>query len=710
MFSLKILGGAALEEDGKPITGGAARRHPLALLSIVAVVRSHSVSRESLISLLWPNASASVGRNRLTSTLYLLRKRLGNDVLLSTGDGVQLDPERISCDAWQFKEAVAADDSQRAADVYAGPLLNGFYLDESMPFEEWVRDQRQQLRVLWRDAVTACAYAATADGKHDDAADLWRQLGDDDPLDSTIARHRITALIAAGDKKDAVDVAEAHAARLHREIGSDAEDQFRQSIEDLDIDSGSRRPAKDDGVGTGIAVLPFEVLAGTDDRILAEGVHSGVLTRLSDVEGLGVIANTSLRLFLNKSSDMSAIASGLGVRWIVEGDVQTIGERVRVGVRLIDTTTERQTWGHEYVAQLEAKDFFEVLASIATAIVDELKVELSAQAASSIEKRPTESLEAYRLATRGRLRMGLRGPEDMQAALEHFEKAVEVDPGFALGWIGICDAIGLAHAYGYTDHSRLPEAEAAIYKALECDPDCAEAHAALGRLLGQRCQSNEALSEIRKAAELKPGYAEAFSWMTIGLHIFGYVSEAIKSSQRAVRLNPLSAEALNNLCSSYLFSGRHEDAIRIAQEAEDVDADYDSAQMFGALAHYESGNYHEALDVLEPLSVPWAGSAVHTLQALSYVGAGQPAQAREILETIRAAGHAFDEGVVLAALGDYEPAIAALDNAIFDGIDLANSYWPTLCVRYVFKPIWDALPDPGCRVRMLDKVEDVCRR
>ena len=572
MFSLKILGGAVLEEDGQPVTGGAVRRHPLALLAVVATAKSRSVNRETLISLLWPNVSASIGRNRLTSTLYLIRKRFGSDVLLSTGDGIKLDSNKISCDVWQFEQAVDEQRCERAAEVYAGPLLQGFYLDESLPFEEWARGQRQKLHGMWCDAVVELAEHAASTDNFEEASRYWRLLVHDDPLDSSKTRSRVQALVAAGKKKEAVDAAETHAARLHREVGKDAEAMFRQSIADLDIDAGeSSRSTKNYADGTGIAVLPFETLAGTKDHVLAEGVHSGVLTRLSDVDGVGVIANVSLRRFLNTSSKMADIASGLGVRWVVEGDVQTVGNRIRVSVRLIDAQDERQTWGHEYVAELEAKEFFDVLASIAGAVVDELQVELSTQSASSIAKRPTESLEAYRFATRGRLRLDLRGPDDMQVALEHFEKAVAVDPEFALGWIGIADAIGLAHAYGYTDASGLPRAETAINTALKCDPDCAEAHAALGRFLGQLGQPIAAMNEIRKAVELKPSYAEGFSWMTIGMHFFGDINGAVRSSQRAVRLNPLSSEALNNLCSSYVFAGRYSDAIRTAEDAQDLD-------------------------------------------------------------------------------------------------------------------------------------------
>jgi DNA-binding SARP family transcriptional activator len=705
LFSLNILGGAVLEENGQPVTGGAVRRHPLALLAIVATAKTRAVSRETLISLLWPNVSASVGRNRLTSTLYLIRKRFAGDVLLSTGDEVKLDPNKISCDVWQFRQAMEEQNFRRASEAYAGPLLQGFYLDESLPFEDWARSQREELHDLWCDAVAELAEIAAGESKYAEAARYWQFLAEDDPLDSSKTERRIEALVAAGKKKEAVDAAEAHAARLHREIGNDAEDMFRQSIAELDVDTGgtTRLTIKR---ANGIAVLPFETLAGTEDRILAEGVHRGVLTRLSDVEDIGVIANVSLQRFLNTSSEMANIASSLSVRWVVEGDVQTFGGSVRVGVRLIDAPVERQTWGHEYVAELKADQFFDVLASIAADIVDNIHVELSAKTASSIARRPTESLEAYRLATRGRLRLDLRGAEDMQVAVKHFEQAVEVDPEFALGWIGLADAIGLAYAYGYTDPSGLPRAEAAINKALECDPNCAEAHAALGRFLGQQGQSVEAMDELRKAVTLKPGYAEGFSWMTIGLQLFGDIKGAVKSSQRAVRLNPLSSEALNNLCSSYVFAGRYADAIRTAEDAQELDEYYDGAQFFGAIARYEERRFREALDMLETLNVLWAGSGVATVRALCHAENGQQAAARELLEQVHDAGHVFDEGLILAALGDFDAAEPAFEASIFNGPDFATSYWPTISVRYLFRRVWDAIPDASWRISMLDRINE----
>lgn len=707
MITLKMLGGATLQENGQAITGGAVRRHPLALLAIVATAQSRAASRERLINLLWPDVPAAVGRNRLTSTLYLLRKQLGPEMLQSSGDGIQLDQTSISCDVWEFRETVKTGNAGRSAEIYAGPLLDGFYLEESLPFESWARQHRHELHTAWRDAVVELARAAESGDDYMNAARWWKLLVNDDPLDSTISRNLIAALVGADCNKEAVDVAEAHAGRLQREIGSEAEAIFRQSVARFEAENrvDLQLAPQNSQASNGIAVLPVEALAGTQDRILAEGVHSGVLARLSSVAGLGVVANTSLRRILDTGLTVSEIAVELGVRWVLEGDIQTVGERFRVCVRLIDAPLNSQSWGHEYVADLKADDLFNVLARIAGDIVDELEVELSAQAVSYLSKHPTESLEAYRLCTRGRLRLDQRGPDDMRAALQHFEKAVELDPAYALAWIGIANSIGLLHAYGYTDASGLPRAEAAINKALECDPECAEAHAAHGRLMGQRNQPDQAMQAIQKAVELKPAFAEAFAWMTIGHQLQGNPAAAIRSSQRAVRLNPLSPEALNNLCSSYLFAGRYPEAIRVAEDARELDEDYDSTKFFGAIACYEEGRLQDALAMLEDLNVPWTGSGIRAVTALCLAERDQPKAARKLLPDIQAAGYVFDEGLVLVALGEYDAAEAALKQARFDGPDFATSYWPVIAVRYLFRRVWQAMPKPDCYQAMLAKVQ-----
>lgn len=284
-----------------------------------------------------------------------------------------------------------------------------------------------------------------------------------------------------------------------------------------------------------------------------------------------------------------------------------------------------------------------------------------------------------------------RSPENMQRALKCFEEAVVLDPEYAIAWVGIADTLGLMHAYGYAGPEVLPRAEHAIRTALETDPFCAEAHAAHGRMLGQLKREVEARKALRQAIALKPGYGEAYNWLTIGYQVSGNIEAAFDCSRRAVALNPLSAEAVGNFASTLLYQGRLDDALREARRALQLEPGYGTATFFAALAHYESGRFEETLELLLGLDLPWVGAGVDTVRALAHAGLQDWPATRERLSVIRSTDYPFDQGLVLAALGQTESAFDRLGQAHFAGIEFATGYWPTVCVRYLFRPIWDTL-------------------
>ena len=127
-------------------------------------------------------------------------------------------------------------------------------------------------------------------------------------------------------------------------------------------------------------------------------------------------------------------------------------------------------------------------------------------------------------------------------------------------------------------------------------------------------------------------------------------------------------------------------------------------QAFGAIARYEVGRYQEAIDILETLFVPWAGMGVTTIKALCLIESGGKRSASKLLADIQTTDYVFDEGLVLAALGKYEAAKEAYEKTIFNGQDFATSYWPSVGVRYLFKRVWDSMPDNRCYDAMLEKV------
>jgi tetratricopeptide (TPR) repeat protein len=160
-----------------------------------------------------------------------------------------------------------------------------------------------------------------------------------------------------------------------------------------------------------------------------------------------------------------------------------------------------------------------------------------------------------------------------------------------------------------------------------------------------------------------------------------------------VALNPLSAEAVSNLGSCYLFTGQFEEALKESRRARTLGGDYASAAFYEAITLYELERYSEAEALLEGLVIPWVGSGVNTVRALVLAAQGKDAAARELLEPIRAAGHGFDEGLVLAALGEREAALDTFARTRLGGLDMAVSYWPSVAVRHLFERVWAPLRD-----------------
>jgi DNA-binding SARP family transcriptional activator len=703
LIELKLLGGASLHRDGKALSGAVARRHPLALLTLLALAPGHAMSRPKAIGLLWPDADETTGRNRLSSTLYPLRQALGARTVSASGDTLRLDPEGLDCDVWRFRDAVTAADHDAVASLHGGPFLDGFYLDGSELFEEWTEQERQELQRAWRRSVRALAEAAEQSGRHGEAAHRWRALYAGDPLDSALASQLIRALAAAGRRHEALKTAEQHIELLDHELGAEPDAVFAEFVKRL-----RQKPVSPDATPeASIAVLFFDAPDDGDSNTLGEGIHGGILNRLATVEGLTVIARTSVRRYRGADRSAAEIGAELGVRWVLEGSALARNDQFRIDARLIEARNNRPVWAYDYVGQLSAANYFSVQDEIAEELFERLRHRVTPDERLRLAHVPTENLAAHRRSTEARMHLDRRSPESMRRALECFEQAVELDPDYAVAWVGIADTLGLMHAYGYAGIDVLPRAAQAIRTALETDDYCAEAHAANGRMLGQLKREQEAKQTLRRAVELKPGYAEAHNWLTIGYQISGDVEAAYDSSRRAVALNPLSTEALNNLASTLLFRGEPDAALEHLDKVLELEPGYETAAFFAALAHYQAGRYDAAVQALEGLDVPWVGAGVDTARALALAAAGEPDRARDRLPHIREKGYPFDEGLALAALGEPEAAFEAFGRARFDceEFEFAIGYWPVVCIRYLFQPAWQTVRGDPRYAELLRRIE-----
>ena len=157
MFTLRLLGGASLDGPDGPVTGRAALRQRIALLALLAVEHPRPLSRDKLLAYLWPESGTAEARHLLRSSLYILRSALGEDSVLSTGDDLRLNPDRLTCDLWEFEAALARDDLEEAVGVYHGPFLSGFHLSEAEEFEHWADGERSRLARQYGQALEQLA-------------------------------------------------------------------------------------------------------------------------------------------------------------------------------------------------------------------------------------------------------------------------------------------------------------------------------------------------------------------------------------------------------------------------------------------------------------------------------------------------------------------------------------------------------------------------
>ncbi len=233
MFALNLLGGAVLEGRNGPVTGRAAHKRRLALLAILAVARGRSVGRERIIGLLWPEHPTDAARHLLSESLYVLRKELGEDTFVSSGDEVGLNGEVVRSDVAEFERELQEGDPARAAPLYRGPFLDGFFVADAPEFERWAEAERDRLARSYTRLVEAIASDREAAGLPQEAADWWRRLAVQDPYNSRVGMRLMRALDASGERAAALWFADAHVALLREELGVDPDPDLLALIERL---------------------------------------------------------------------------------------------------------------------------------------------------------------------------------------------------------------------------------------------------------------------------------------------------------------------------------------------------------------------------------------------------------------------------------------------------------------------------------------------
>ena len=435
-------------------------------------------------------------------------------------------------------------------------------------------------------------------------------------------------------------------------------------------------PQRDDRPS--IAVLPFRNMSPSpENEYFSDGITEEILTTLARLRGLKVISRTSVMQYKETGKNVRQIAEELGVATVLEGSVRHAGERVRITAQLIDATTDEHIWAERYDHDLE--DIFAIQSDVAGQIVEALRVRLTPRERARIEKRPTESIEAYEWYLKARFHIARRTGEALRQAQTALERAVEIDPGFARAWGALATVWALLPSYSGTSiEEAAPRVREAAQQALALDPALGEPHAALGLTAMNEWAWDEAGRELEQAIERAPSWATARQWYGNFLMFQGRPDEAIATLRRALELDPLAMPIHMTLGGAYYFARRFEEALQVHRTALELDPDYVPEHVNLAGVLMQLGRTEEGIEAmaaaarLDPgeISPEWVAEF-----RAGFLAAGRQGFREAYVEGLRARpgvwARRFNMATGLAELGRKDEAIALLEELVAEHDQMA---------------------------------------
>jgi adenylate cyclase len=313
-----------------------------------------------------------------------------------------------------------------------------------------------------------------------------------------------------------------------------------------------------------IAVLPFNNMSGdTEQEYFSDGITEDIITDLSKVSGLFVVARNTAFTYKGKAVKVQDVSKELDVRFVLEGSVRKAGSRVRVTGQLINGETGGHVWADRYDRDLT--DIFAIQDEITHAIVEQLKVKLLPQERQSIAQAPTDNIEAYTYYLRGRQFFHRHSKSYYQLARRMFAKAVELDPMYARAYAGIADCDSFLFLHYHVDVA-IDTILATSAQALALDAGLAEAHASRGLALSLVEKYEEAMAEFERAIALDPNSFEAHYFMARACFAQNKMDRAAALFERAAELRPEDYQALSMLRMIYPSIGRERDIPDVARK------------------------------------------------------------------------------------------------------------------------------------------------
>jgi TolB-like protein/Flp pilus assembly protein TadD len=417
-----------------------------------------------------------------------------------------------------------------------------------------------------------------------------------------------------------------------------------------------------------MAVLPFKpMVLESRDEAFEMGMADTLIVRLSNLREVAVRPISSVRKFSGLEQDPVAAGRELGVESVLDGQIQRWGDRIRITARLIGVGDGNQLWADQFDQKFT--DIFTVQDLIAEKVTSALALKLTGEEQRQLAKRYTNNAEAYQLYLSGRFHWEKRTAEALKKAIEYFEEAIEKDGNYALAYAGLADSYALLGVFHLPPKETFPKAKEATLKALRIDDSLAEAHAALGHIKVQYDYDwAGAEREYKRAIELNPNYANAHLFYSIYLAITGRFDEGLAEIRRAQELEPSSLFIHANVGALLSRARRYDEAINQLKRVLEMNPNFDHARTFLGYAYLGKGMYEQAIAETQNLKPPYNDTGV---SGQAYALSGRRSEALKEIDRIRRLSKqspvaAYSLALIYASLGDKNNALEWLEKAYED--------------------------------------------
>ena len=419
-----------------------------------------------------------------------------------------------------------------------------------------------------------------------------------------------------------------------------------------------------------VAVLPFlNFSADKADEYLSDGMTEELLNALARIKGLRVPGRSSSFAFKGKTEEdiFRKVGETLHVGAVLEGSVRKAGDKLRITAQLINVSDGFHLWSEEY--DRDMTNIFAIQSDIAGRVAEALKVQLLGSVSQA--KKPTESLEAYKLYLQGRQLWNRRTGEAITQAINCFNQAIAADAAYALAYSGLADCYAILSDYsGSPLREVAPKTRAAALKAIELDDALGEPHAALGLTKASLDWDWEgAEAEFRRSVELNPNYATTHHWFGNVLGSQGKFKESLAEYQRAQELDPLSDMINAEVAEGLFATGKEELAIQMLQRQISLHSGFEPFHNHLGEFYLLRGKIPEAIQELETsLEIDKENPAEWGLRGFAYARAGRVVDAQRLLKELdlmrrRGENVSLEIAYIQHGLGNDSEALDALEQA-----------------------------------------------